>query len=62
LRSKKVKNDKNVKILPVWAIRIHVVTTKIHLGETLEDIFTNISQKVWGDPVNGHPGGQKPKF
>ena len=28
---KKVKNDKNVKILPVWAIRIHIVTTKIHL-------------------------------
>ena len=31
LRSKKVKNDKNVKILPVWAKRIHIVTTKIHL-------------------------------
>ena len=27
-----VKNDKNVKILPVWAIRIHIFTTKIHLG------------------------------
>ena len=32
LRSKKVKNDKNVKILPVRDIRIHIVTTKIHLG------------------------------
>ena len=32
LRSKKVKNDKNVKILQVWAIRIHTVTKKIHLG------------------------------
>ena len=29
---KKVKNDKNVKILPVRDIRIHIVTTKIHLG------------------------------
>ena len=29
---KKVKNDKNAKILPVRDIRIHIVTTKIHLG------------------------------
>ena len=32
LRSKKVKNDENIKILPVWSIKIHIVTTKIHLG------------------------------
>ena len=32
LRSKKVKNDKNVKMLPVWAISKHIVTTKILLG------------------------------
>ena len=29
---KKVKNDNNIKILPVRDIRIHIVTTKIHLG------------------------------
>ena len=32
LRSKKVKNDKNVKILPVRDIRTDIVITKLNLG------------------------------
>ena len=51
-----------VKILPVWAIRIHTLTTKIYLGKQWCYIFTNKGQKIGGTLYMGTPGGQKSKF